>query len=517
LSTRSDIQFLIVALALCPELVGGCTNLPTRDAVSTSSALLETADTRIGRAVSPLVAGHPGTSGIHPLRDGQDAFAARILLAEAAERSLDVQYYIWHGDVSGTLLFEALRAAADRGVRVRLLLDDANTPGLDPALAALGSHPNIEVRLFNPFLHRSRRVFDYLSSFSRVTRRMHNKSFTIDNQVTIVGGRNVGDEYFGVPKAVSFEDLDVIAVGPVVDEVSSAFDLYWASDSSYPLDRLVPPVAPASRSEPASATLNAHGDAAALTYSSAVRRSSFAQDLVQGSLALEWAPTRMLCDDPAKGLGMAKPELLLAQKLRAIFGQPRAEVELVSPYFVPATWGTGFLVGLAQHGVRIRILTNSLEATDVPAAHAGYIRRRKRLLEAGIALYELRRSSAAAASAQYVGPHGSSHSSLHAKTFAVDRARVFVGSFNFDPRSAELNTEMGFVIDSPSLAQKIADTFDVGIPESSYEVVLSSSGRLVWIEHAAGKPVRHETEPGTTFWQRTKVRFLSVLPLERLM
>lgn len=507
----------MLALALGTGLLGGCACLPARDAVSASSAFPDTAETRLGRAISPLIAAHPGDSGIHPLRNAQDAFAARVMLAQVAERSLDVQYYIWHADTSGMLLFEALRAAADRGVRVRLLLDDANTAGLDATLAALDAHPNIEVRLFNPFLHRNRRLLDYVSDFSRVIRRMHNKSFTIDNQVTIVGGRNVGDEYFGVPTAVAFEDLDVIAVGPVVHEVSSAFDRYWASDSSYPLDGLLSPVALAVGSEDASAALSEPRDPAALAYLNAVRSSPFVHDLVNGSLALEWAPTRMLCDDPAKGLGSAKPELLLSRKLRTIFGEPISEVELVSPYFVPATWGTEFLVGLAGHGVRIKILTNSLQATDVPAAHVGYARRRKHLLEAGIVLYELRRSSAFPAPKETAAVHGSPRSSLHAKTFAVDRSRVFVGSFNFDPRSAELNTEMGFVIDSPSLAQNIADAFDAGIPESAYEVLLSGTGQLVWIEHVAGKVLRHETEPGTTFWQRTKVRLLSLLPLEWLM
>jgi cardiolipin synthase C len=516
-STRRDIQILIVlALALGTDLLGGCTRLPARDAVSASSAFPDTAETRLGRAISPLVAAHPGDSGIHPLRNAHDAFAARVMLTQAAERSLDIQYYIWRADTSGTLLFEALRAAADRGVRVRLLLDDANTAGLDATLAALDAHPNIEVRLFNPFLHRNRRVLDYASDFSRVIRRMHNKSFTIDNQVTIVGGRNVGDEYFGVPTAVAFEDLDVIAVGPVVHEVSSAFDRYWASDSSYPLDRLLSSVAPAVEREDASAVLIERRDPAALAYLNAVQSSPLVHDLANGSLALEWAPTRMLCDDPAKGLGSAKPEQLLSRKLRAIFGEPRSEVELVSPYFVPANWGTEFLVGLAGHGVRIKILTNSLQATDVPAAHVGYARRRMRLLEAGIVLYELRRSSVPVPR-ESAAVHGSPRSSLHAKTFAVDRSRLFVGSFNFDPRSAELNTEMGFVINSPPLAQNLAEAFDAGIPESAYEVLLSGTGQLVWIEHVAGQVRRHGTEPGTTFWQRTKVRLLSLLPIEWLM
>jgi putative cardiolipin synthase len=517
LSIRRNNPLLLLAFAVGTGLIGGCASLPGREAISTSFALTDTEDTRLGRVISPLVAAHPGDSGLHPLRNGQDAFAARVLLAETAERSLDVQYYIWHGDASGTLLFDALRAAADRGVRVRLLLDDANTSGLDATLTALDAHPNIEVRLFNPFLHRSRRVLDYASDFSRVIRRMHNKSFTIDNQVTIVGGRNVGDEYFGVPGAVAFEDLDVIAVGPVVHEVSSAFDRYWASDSSYPLSRLRIRVAPAPSSETASAALNSRTDPVALAYSNAVRSSSFANDLLHANMALEWAPTRMLCDDPAKGLGAAKPELLLAQSLKTLFGDPTSEVELVSPYFVPATWGTEFLVGLAGHGVSIKILTNSLRSTDVPAAHAGYARHRKRLLEAGIKLYELRQSPAVRAPNDTAKVRDSTRSSLHAKTFAVDRSRIFVGSFNFDPRSAETNTEMGFVIDSPSLAQELANAFATGIPESAYEVLLSGTGRLVWIEHVDGKVVRYETEPGTTSWQRIKVRLLSSLPLEWLM
>lgn len=498
----------MLALALGVALLGGCASLPPRGVVSSSTALLDTADTGLGRATAALVAAHPGTSGVYALRAGQDALAARIRLAAAAERSLDVQYYIWHADASGRLLFAALRAAADRGVRVRLLLDDANTAGLDPTLAALDAHPNIEIRLFNPFVHRSRRSLDYASSFSRATRRMHNKSFTIDNQVTIVGGRNVGDEYFDGPDAVSFEDLDVIAVGPVVHEVSSAFDQYWASESSYPLDRLVPAGAPAPESRPA---------AELLAYANGVSNGDFAQDLLHGKLALEWAPARMVCDDPVKGLGKALPEQLLMQRLRSIVGEPRSEVELVSPYFVPATWGTAFLIGLAHHGVRIRILTNSLESTDVPAAHAGYVRRRRQLLEAGIELYELQRAAPGAEPGAGKKLRASSAASLHAKTFAVDGARVFVGSFNFDPRSAELNTEMGLVIDSPVLAQRIAATFDQGIPARAYRVELSNTGNIVWVGHVAGEQVRLQTEPGTTFWQRAKLRLLAALPLEWIM
>jgi cardiolipin synthase C len=449
-----------------------------------------------------------------------------VLLAQAAERTLDVQSYIWRKDMTGTLLFEALHAAADRGVRVRLLLDDNRTSGLDTTLAALDAHPHIEVRLFNPFVIRQPRVIGFITDFSRANRRMHNKSFTADNQATIIGGRNVGDEYFDAAEGFLFVDLDVMAVGPVVKDVSKDFDRYWASESSYPADRLLPPADPTLIQELASAASLIERDPAAAAYMEALRRSAFVRELIEGRLALEWAPTRMLSDDPAKGLGLAAPETLLPQKLEDIIGEPAAEVALVSAYFVPGAAGTDTLVALAQRGVRVRVLTNALEATDVAVVHAGYAKWRKALLEAGVTLYEFRRLSSDAGTNQRAGlvggfgssaSSGSSASGLHVKTLGVDRARVFIGSFNFDPRSATLNTEMGFVIDSPALAQRIADAIDSTIPANAYEVRLSDSGELYWLERRGEQLVRHDTEPGTGFWQRVGIWFLSLLPIEWLL
>jgi putative cardiolipin synthase len=237
-------------------------------------------------------------------------------------------------------------------------------------------------------------------------------------------------------------------------------------------------------------------------------------------LALEWATTCLVSDDPAKGLGQAAPEALLPQKLKQIVGEPAAEMELVSAYFVPGAGGADAFAALAERGVNVTVLTNSLEATDVAPVHAGYAKRRKSLLEAGVTLYELRRLSpdtGANKSAGLVGSPGSSASGLHAKTFSVDRSRVFIGSFNFDPRSAKLNTEMGFVIDSPALAQRIAAAFDSSIPANAYAVRLSDTGELYWIERRGEQLVRHDTEPGTSFWQRAGIWFLSLLPIEWLL
>ena len=250
---RKGITLGVAALGIGAAVIVGYSTLPSLEGRTSSSVPSDTGETRLGRAISPLISAHPGRSGVYTLRDAGDAFAARARLAERADRSLDVQYYIWRKDCTGTLMFEALHKAADRGVRVRLLMDDNNTSGLDPTLAALDSHPNIEVRLFNPFVIRRPRALGYLTDFFRLNRRMHNKSFTADNQATIIGGRNVGDEYFGATNGVLFADLDVLAIGPVVNEVSESFDLYWASGSSYPANRLLPPATSNSLAELAAA------------------------------------------------------------------------------------------------------------------------------------------------------------------------------------------------------------------------------------------------------------------------
>jgi cardiolipin synthase C len=507
----------IVLLSMCLLIGAGCSSLPPLDSRSTSMMLTDTGATRLGRAVSPRVATHPGQSGIIPLRDARDAFAVRAHLAQVAERSLDVQYYIWHKDMTGSLLFEALRAAADRGVRVRLLLDDNQTAGLDGILAALDAHPNIEVRLFNPFLIRSPRWVGYVIDFARANRRMHNKSFTADNQVTIIGGRNVGDEYFGAADGMLFSDLDVMAVGPVVNEVSNEFDRYWASGSSYPVDRLLPPADREAMAELGSAVARLEHDPAAIAYMNAIRNASFVHQLTQGAVPIEWAATRMIIDDPAKGLGQAAPDALVLDKLRNIIGESAGAVDLVSPYFVLSAAGVTAFTAMARRGVAIRVLTNSLEATDVVAVHAGYAKRRRALLEAGVTLYELRSRAPDSEPRVRPGLMGSSGSSLHAKTFAVDNSHVFIGSFNFDPRSINLNTEMGFVIDSPPLARKLHEAFNESIPARAYEVRLSDTGQLYWLEPRGGEVLRYDTEPGTRLWQRALVSFLALLPIDWLL
>ena len=455
-------------------------------------------------------------AGVFALRDGRDAFAVRILLADAAEISLDVQYYIFRNDTSGTLLLAALRRAADRGVHVRLLLDDNNTKGMDRLLAALDRHPEIEVRLFNPFRHRRWRALGYLTDFARLNRRMHNKSFTADDQVTIIGGRNVGDEYFGAGQGVAFVDLDVLAIGSVVDEVSQDFERYWFSDPVRPAGEVLGAATSASIAD-VSAALRVESDPRSVAYTRAIATSEPVREALEGRLPFEWALTRLVSDDPAKGLGRARDDELLWTRLKRILGAPVRELGLVSPYFVPGSAGTKYFAALAKKGVKIMILTNSLEATDVVFVHAGYAKRRKPLLEAGIRIFELQRGSSAPP-VRDRGVTGSSGSSLHAKTFSVDRSRVFIGSFNFDPRSARLNTEIGFLIESPGLAEKMAEAFAGPIPAHSYEVGLDADGSLRWLEPIGdARELVHTREPGTGFWIRLGVRVISWLPIEWLL
>jgi putative cardiolipin synthase len=489
--------------------LASCSALPTLPPRAATMALADTADTGLGKAVLAGTMAHPGLAGIYPLADGRDAFAARAVLAQAAERSLDVQYYIWRNDTTGMLMFDALKAAADRGVRVRLLLDDNNTSGLDAILAQLDAHPQIEIRLFNPFAIRSVRYLGFMTDFGRLNRRMHNKSFTADNQVTIVGGRNIGNEYFGAAGDISFADLDVIAVGPVVRAVSDDFDRYWNSGSAYPMAAMVPHPEAAPRR---------NADPAAAAYLDTVKRSTFMTQLSAGTLPFEWAHTRIVSDDPAKVVDKAPEDANIAFKLKNLLGEPKRSLDLVSPYFVPGKDGAEAVADLARQGVRVRVLTNSLEATDVAAVHAGYAKWRKPLLEAGVSLYELRREWADEPSReQRRGAFGSSDASLHAKTISADGNRIFVGSFNFDQRSIHLNTEMGLVIDSVALAGQLTSTLDQRMPTRAYEVRIDEKGKLHWIERPNGKEIRHDVEPGTTWWTRAAVKGLSWLPIDWLL
>jgi cardiolipin synthase C len=501
----------------------GCSTLPKQVERHPSQAILDTAQTQLGVAVAPELATHPGMSGYHPMSSGPDAFVARVALVRAAERTLDVQYYDFHADKIGATLLNELLAAADRGVRVRLLLDDLHTSGRDATLAAVDSHPNVEVRLFNPFGHRHARALDYVSDYSRVNRRMHNKSISADSQISIVGGRNIGDEYFGASTELAFSDFDVIAIGPVVAEVSAEFDKYWNSDVVYPLSALK--IATASVADLAEVRLKLAKYVQTLSatpYVAALRATDLAQSLRQHDVSIFWGTGTLIADQPSKvTLPPEDSSTHAMPKVRKILESSTQELILVSPYFVPGKAGKRWLQDLAHRGVAVKILTNSFAATDVRITNSAYSRYRKDLLRAGLELYELKPSL----DRQSMSTEGhsksakSAKSSLHAKTYVSDGLRLLIGSMNLDPRSAALNTEMGLVIDSETLGAVIRDRFLSQLSEDAYRVELDTSadpkGRLVWVTRENGQDVRYDSEPGLKFFDKFLRVLEYALPIEK--
>lgn len=506
------LRWAIVPLAL---VLAACSSLPPPELREASTHVLGGPESRLGRALAPTDP-RDGRSGVLALQAPLDAFAARLVLVRAADRAIDLQYYIWRPDITGLSLLDELRQAAERGVRVRLLLDDNGIAGLDDHLLWLDSLEGVEVRLFNPFPNRRFKFLGYLTEFDRLNRRMHNKALIADGQAAIVGGRNIGDMYFGADPDVDFADLDVLAAGPVAQDVSRAFDDYWNSPHARRIATLAGPVPPDAAARWQSLLAPLAESPLARSYAQALRDLPLSRGLSQGRLALDWVPMRVVVDSPDKVSGrMADDELLIARMAEAL-GPARRSMDLVSPYFVPGDAGAETLAAQARQGVAVRILTNSLSATDVSAVHSGYARHRQALLAGGVRLYELkRRPLTDATRTQRQG--GSLAASLHSKTFSIDRERAFVGSFNLDPRSHRLNTELGLVIHSPSLAGSIADSLGGPLASHAYELRLGADGRLQWLERTAAGEVVHLTEPGASVWQRAWVWLLSRLPIEGLL
>jgi cardiolipin synthase C len=501
--------------------LGACGGLPKGGERAPSTAAKGNGGTALAAAVRLRVAAHPGQSGLHALPDGRDALVARLALADAAQRSLDVQYFIWNKDLAGKVVLEHLFRAADRGVRVRLLLDDLGTMPSDATLLAIDSHPNIEVRMFNPVALRSPRLLGMIADLVRINKRMHNKSFTADGQVAIVGGRNIGDEYFGANEAMNFADLDVVVIGPVVREVSDEFDLYWNHQASIPIAALSRQNTTSEEFATKRATLTAFNTTTEYpAYAESVRDSEFARQLKNRAVSYSWGRATIVSDHPDKVLtSAAKTETHLAPKLRQVVDATKRELFLVSPYFVPGKKGVELLAGVRQRGARVVLITNSLASTDGVPVHSKYQLYRKPLLRAGVELYEIKPTAGALQERRpgsLRGPSGSGSAGLHAKTLAFDRRIGFIGSYNLDPRSSKLNTEMGVLFDCPPLAKRLPETTERDLDRNAYRVELAGR-RLVWVTREGDKQVRYNSEPEAGLWKRIKAQVLSWLPIEDLL
>ena len=504
--------------ALLMLLAAGCATIDYDYPRQEAYFLPNTSDTYFGKLIEPVVAQQPpDQSGFYPMNDGVDALTARLLLTQKAETSIDVQYYLIKNDIIGRVFIYSLLQAADRGVRVRLLVDDMFTSGYDIGLAALHSHPNFEIRIFNPF-HRGAagRARSALTGFGRINRRMHNKSFTADNQITIIGGRNIADEYFGVREDAKFGDLDVMGIGPVVQDVSNMFDTYWNHETALPVPAFVkePEDPEAALNELRERLANAMDDIRESKYAQAVR-TKYLEYLQPGKRRFEWAPYELVVDSPDKGV-KAKAEEAASITTPLIDSIRAAERELiiVSPYFVPLKSGVEGLAGLEERGIEVTVITNSLAANNQFTVHGGYAPSRKPLLEAGVEIYEVR-PDADVAGTEFIDSSGAK-ATLHTKAFIVDDKEVFIGSFNFDPRSANLNTELGVIIRDPELALIYTVLVEDALPKQTFEVFLNEDGKLRWRGYEDGEEIIYDKEPETTWGQRVSAWFARIIPKSQL-
>ena len=473
---------------------------------------VEGGQTLLDQELAPLLARHPGQSGVVMLADGLDAFAARAISTRRAGRSIDLMYYIWQDDLTGHLLLRELWEAAERGVRVRMLLDDINTRGKDGALLAMVEHPNIDVRVYNPFRNRDgiRRLLEMVQRGWSINHRMHNKAWIADGRVAIVGGRNVGVEYFDAAEDTNFRDLDVAVFGPAVEEASAIFDMFWNSDQVVPISALNRK--PRERlDEVMAGILEETRGPQARRFLERVDASDNVHRYITRNLTPHWTDrVRVLSDPPDKRPGQDRSEWLIHHILEDL-RSARHKALLISPYFVPGSEGVVALANaVRRHGAHVGVITNSLVANDVLAVHSGYAKYRERLLLAGVHLYETRADPSTGTSL-----FGSSGASLHTKAYLVDDRRGFIGSFNMDPRSINLNTEMGLLFDDPGLAGALLDEYLLlSSPEWSYWLYLNSDRKLRWLDARTDPPTIETSEPGASLLQRSMAWLLGWLPIE---
>jgi putative cardiolipin synthase len=498
-------------------LIGGCGTTVDWDYPRPASTAFDRPETTsIGALFQEAADRHPGQSGFALVREGSRAFIDRLAMADLAEKTLDAQYYIWDGDTTGLILAERLLRAADRGVRVRLLLDDIyQTEARDFHVAALDAHPNIEVRLFNPVANRYWRSMSMAGDFARANRRMHNKLFIMDNAIGIAGGRNIGVVYFGVRPDQNFRDIDVAMAGPIVTGLSASFDKYWNSASAIPAAAVIEERATAEDLAALRQKLADKIAAAGYPYPVDEKIADLRARIVEIRDGFIWAPGRVIADDPGRVSNDDGAEVI-RDALVGRADTAKHELLVESPYFIQQDGGIAFLRQLTSRGVKVRVLTNSAATNDVIAAQAGYANTRKALLKAGVELYELRPDSNM--KREWSLAAGKSRASLHSKILVFDRKSVFIGSPNLDPRSRALNTEIGVLIDSAEIAGQAAAFVEEGMtPGSAYQVTLDEDGDLVWTAEGNGTSLTFDTDPETDLWHRFLIDVIGILPLEEYL
>ena len=529
ISTTTYNKSMLAIYCSIAITVTGCSTLPKHkiESIPETTLQVDTAQTTLAQIIQPLQEQHPDLTGYLVLFEPLEALATRLSLIDKAEKRLDLQYYIWDNDKVGSLALHALIRAADRGVKIRLLIDDNNAKSTEGIFLALAQHPNIEVKLFNPYRFRKYRALDMILDLKRINRRMHNKSFIADHQVALIGGRNMTNQYYNVSDNYQFSDVDVMLVGTAVKDISHSFDEYWNHEYAYKVQEVVKQSAHHLSYESLKRQLDEHYKRVTVqNYLDLTSNSQAIDSLMSRDIQLDWVKAEVVKDSPDKIKSKAKKKEHLNFQLIQHLEQPEKNVDLISAYFVPEKKGAKMLTDLAKDGVKVRVLTNSFKANDVAVVHAFYGKYRQNLLEHGVQLYEflpalnkndLDKNTEDLAKKAKVSIKGLSRSSLHAKLMALDEKQVFIGSFNFDPRSAYLNTEIGVLLNSPPLAQAVHTTMDENLSKYAYKLVLDANKKITWQRQTPQGPVIYTKEPRMKWWQRAGIKMLSWLPIEGFM
>ena len=529
ISTTTYNKSMLAIYCSIAITVTGCNTLPKHkiESIPETALQVDTAQTTLAQIIQPLQEQHPDLTGYLVLFEPLEALATRLSLIDKAEKRLDLQYYIWDNDKVGSLALHALIRAADRGVKIRLLIDDNNAKSTEGIFLALAQHPNIEVKLFNPYRFRKYRALDMILDLKRINRRMHNKSFIADHQVALIGGRNMTNQYYNVSDNYQFSDVDVMLVGTAVKDISHSFDEYWNHEYAYKVQEVVKQSAHHLSYESLKRQLDEHYKRVTVqNYLDLTSNSQAIDSLMSRDIQLDWVKAEVVKDSPDKIKSKAKKKEHLNFQLIQHLEQPEKNVDLISAYFVPEKKGAKMLTDLAKDGVKVRVLTNSFKANDVAVVHAFYGKYRQNLLEHGVQLYEflpalnkndLDKNTEDLAKKAKVSIKGLSRSSLHAKLMALDEKQVFIGSFNFDPRSAYLNTEIGVLLNSPPLARAVHTTMDENLSKYAYKLVLDANKKITWQRQTPQGPVIYTKEPRMKWWQRAGIKMLSWLPIEGFM
>lgn len=486
----------------------------------TTYAIKQTIKTKLGFALRDKVKENPKKSGFRILDTGRRSLDARMGLIRMAEKTLDLQYYAVHDDITSNLLIEAVLRAAERGVRVRLLIDDISTGDVSDSLSVLDEVENIEVRVFNPMTTYDQsllsRALGVVTDLSQATKRMHNKALIVDNQMAIMGGRNLGDEYFEYDPEISFKDIDVLTAGPITADISKNFDAFWNNDNSFPITTLYQRKDDPDYMKNLRAKLKKNWDEQLATKEGRRRLEyPFLETLKEEDMNLIWAEAEITADDPMKiDTPQEDVESKPINRMKDMTDQAKDEFIIISSYLVPGDDGVQWIKDLENRGVNVRILTNSLASTDVVAVHAGYRRYRPDLLKDGADLYEMKPVAEKTKQRPFATSTPST-ASLHSKVYIIDRKHVFIGSFNFDPRSIKLNTEIALVIHSPVISQQLHGMFEKSTsPDISYKVELDNDGDIIWIGMKDGKKKILRSEPESGLWRDIQTDIISLLPVE---